>query len=1043
MALRRAALILFLAITLISLARPGSTSQLEEAADLLDVVVGEVVWSGMPADFNDEWIELHNNTDADVDLDGWRLFTDVTPDVALTGVIPAGGHYLLERTDDTSVPDRTADQTYTGNLSNSPGEVITLTDALSNVVDVVGLDPSGEWFAGTSSPDRRPMVRVELTASGALATSWATGVISGTPTNSIADADTDTYGYSPNADWTAGDGAGYEVRDEDCDDGDSSVHPGAPEILNLLDDDCDGQVDDGLDLGAFEWSAYFNSDTTIDALGKTSATVAMEQALIGYVDAATETVDVAIYGFDRESLADALIDAHGRGARVRVVGDDDAASGYYSPTYNLVASAGISVVVDSSGRLEHNKFAVFDGRMVWTGSTNWTDTGLTYNANNSIAITSPHLALAYTIEFEEMFGGAFQTGKADNIMHVYSYTKSTVESYFSPTDDVQAKVTEVLSNAEESIYFALFYWTTDEMADLVVSKVLTEGLTVSGVWDAVGARNQYSEDEKLCAAGVPLKVENFGGKVHHKFAVVDVGGDNPAVITGSYNWTASGAEDNDENTLIIYDRAVAQAYYQEYVRLYDAIPDQAVCSNHSAESGLAACQDGSDNDFDGFLDGADWDCRESTPSTCQDEADNDGDGDTDLDDLDCYRCRLTGAQIVGNDRVDAGQTVTLTALPSPTDAAGPLQFDWSEDGLQSAITDTAVYSWPAAGAYQVALTVTTQCRVVTDTFTVTVGGPSFPSITLSDYTVAPTQVISIDVNRHPAGVYELHWIDEDFNTVEVISPALRVGASGSAHVEFTVPEGGPGIHYVETRLQGDMPLARSAAVEVLVPALPDLSIGDVGAIEGDGGTTAAVFSVTLSATAAETVTVGYATADPTGTGQAPATAGVDYVTISGTLTFVPGVVTQPIPVGVLGDTVDEADEVFLVNLADPINAHLDDAQGRGVILDDDDQFYIYLPLVVRAFATSPLEGHTVSGYVVEDPHCVSNYHARGISVALSPTGRTTTTGIMTGLFSFDQVPDGDYTLYISTCAPFGCWPATPVTVAGADVFVRNCPMPHP
>ncbi len=231
-----------------------------------------------------------------------------------------------------------------------------------------------------------------------------------------------------------------------------------------------------------------------------------------------------------------------------------------------------------------------------------------------------------------------------------------------------------------------------------------------------------------------------------------------------------------------------------------------------------------------------------------------------------------------------------------------------------------------------------QARVsVTDTFTVTVGGPSLPSVTLSDYTVTPAQVISIDVDWHPAGVYELRWSDEGFGTVEMISPALEVGASGSAHVEFTVPKGAQGIHYVETRLPGGMLLARSAAVEVLPPALPDLSIGDVGAIEGDGGTTAAVFSVTLSAITAETVTVGYATADPAGTGQAPATAGMDYAAISSTLTFAPGVVTQPIPAGVLGDTVDEADEVFWVNLADPINAHLDDAQGRGVILDDDGQ----------------------------------------------------------------------------------------------------------
>ena len=65
------------------------------------------------------------------------------------------------------------------------------------------------------------------------------------------------------------------------------------------------------------------------------------------------------------------------------------------------------------------------------------------------------------------------------------------------------------------------------------------------------------------------------------------------MITGSYNWTTAGADSNDENTLIIHDAATAQAYYQEYLRLYGAIPQDAVCSRHSAESGMPACRTGS------------------------------------------------------------------------------------------------------------------------------------------------------------------------------------------------------------------------------------------------------------------------------------------------------------------------------------------------------------------------------------------------------------------------------------------------------------------
>jgi parallel beta-helix repeat protein len=110
---------------------------------------------------------------------------------------------------------------------------------------------------------------------------------------------------------------------------------------------------------------------------------------------------------------------------------------------------------------------------------------------------------------------------------------------------------------------------------------------------------------------------------------------------------------------------------------------------------------------------------------------------------------------------------------------------------------------------------------------------------------------------------------------------------------------------------------------------PSLSISDVTVTEGDAGTTTASFAVTLSAASAQAVTVSFATADGT------ATAGSDYVAASGSLSFAPGVTTQPVQVTVNGDTVDEPDETFLVNLSAPTSATIADGQGVGTILDDD------------------------------------------------------------------------------------------------------------
>jgi hypothetical protein len=109
-------------------------------------------------------------------------------------------------------------------------------------------------------------------------------------------------------------------------------------------------------------------------------------------------------------------------------------------------------------------------------------------------------------------------------------------------------------------------------------------VTVTGIFDALSAGNQYSEDETLCQAGIPIKVEQFGGKMHHKFMVIDANGTDPVVVTGSMNWSASGDQANDENTLIIHDPQTAQVYYNAYQTLYQAMeagpPCMIVDPNH-------------------------------------------------------------------------------------------------------------------------------------------------------------------------------------------------------------------------------------------------------------------------------------------------------------------------------------------------------------------------------------------------------------------------------------------------------------------------------
>lgn len=108
------------------------------------------------------------------------------------------------------------------------------------------------------------------------------------------------------------------------------------------------------------------------------------------------------------------------------------------------------------------------------------------------------------------------------------------------------------------------------------------------------------------------------------------------------------------------------------------------------------------------------------------------------------------------------------------------------------------------------------------------------------------------------------------------------------------------------------------------------SIADSATDEGDAGTGNLTFSVTLGGAKPADVTVDYATA------AGSATAGTDFVTTSGTLTFPPGTTTRTLDVPIVGDLLDENDDSFSVTLSNPTGgASLDDPSATGTIRDDD------------------------------------------------------------------------------------------------------------
>jgi hypothetical protein len=112
-------------------------------------------------------------------------------------------------------------------------------------------------------------------------------------------------------------------------------------------------------------------------------------------------------------------------------------------------------------------------------------------------------------------------------------------------------------------------------------------------------------------------------------------------------------------------------------------------------------------------------------------------------------------------------------------------------------------------------------------------------------------------------------------------------------------------------------------------SLPSLTISDTQLVEGDAGSTNAVFTVSLSAVSGQDVSVDW------DTGNGTASAGSDYLASSGTLDFAAGQTVRTINVAVYGDAQDELNETFVVDLSGAVGATLSDDQGEATIVTDD------------------------------------------------------------------------------------------------------------
>ena len=205
-----------------------------------------------------------------------------------------------------------------------------------------------------------------------------------------------------------------------------------------------------------------------------------------------------------------------------------------------------------------------------------------------------------------------------------------------------------------------------------------------------------------------------------------------------------------------------------------------------------------------------------------------------------------------------------------------------------------------------------------------------------------------------------------------------------------VPEANETFRVQITNVGGGI-LGRSAAIGTILNDDVDLTINDISVIEGNQGTSNAVFTVSAIGAVNESFSVNWATNDGT------AHAGSDYLAGAGVVSFVPGVQSRPITVPIVGDLINEATENFFVNLSNPLgDFQLIKSTGICTIIDTDPVPDLY---VNDVHVTTTQAGTLAAVFTVAldlfSGQTVTVQYATADGTAVAGTNYTPTSGTMT------------------------------------------------
>lgn len=136
------------------------------------------------------------------------------------------------------------------------------------------------------------------------------------------------------------------------------------------------------------------------------------------------------------------------------------------------------------------------------------------------------------------------------------------ESYFAPQDDCPRRICSLLNQARNKVDICVFTITDDRVSDTIID-THERKVSVRIITDDDKSGDRGSDVERFSRAGISVRIDRTANHMHHKFALFD----HRLLLNGSYNWTRSAADRNQENFLLTGE----PQFIEDFARLFEKL----------------------------------------------------------------------------------------------------------------------------------------------------------------------------------------------------------------------------------------------------------------------------------------------------------------------------------------------------------------------------------------------------------------------------------------------------------------------------------------